>query len=54
MNVIITEAAYDDLLQIGRTIKHDNPVRAESFVAVLFDRCQSLGDMPRAYPLLDH
>ena len=52
MKVIITEAAYDDLLRIGRYIKHDNPRRAESFVAELHERCQRLGDMPRAWPLL--
>lgn len=52
MKVVITEAAYADLLQIGRWIKKDNPVRAETFVAELFDCCERLGAMPRAYPLL--
>lgn len=52
MKVIITDAAYADLLGIGREIKKDNPSRAETFVAELFDRCQRLGIMPRSYPLL--
>ncbi len=33
MKVILADAAYDDLLRIGRTIKKDNPTRAETFVA---------------------
>ena len=52
MKVVIAEAAYADLLQIGREIRKDSPIRAETFVAELFDRCQRLGAMPRAYPLL--
>ena len=52
MKVVITDAAYADLLQIGREIRKDAPVRAETFVADLFDRCRRLGTMPRAYPLL--
>lgn len=31
MKVIITDAAFDDLLQIGRAIKNDSPIRAETF-----------------------
>jgi plasmid stabilization system protein ParE len=54
MRVVVTEAAYVDLLHIGATIKEDSPARAESFVAELYDRCQRLGDMPRAYPLLPY
>jgi plasmid stabilization system protein ParE len=52
VKVVITEAAYADLLQIGRVIRQDNPLRAETFVAELFDRCQRLAIMPRAYPLV--
>ena len=52
MRVILTEAAYADLLHIGQTIKQDSPIRAASFVAELYDRCQCLGMMPRAFPLL--
>lgn len=52
MKVIVTEAAFADLLQIGRAIKDDNPARAETFVAELHDRGQRLAAMPRAFPLL--
>jgi toxin ParE1/3/4 len=52
MKVVISEAAYAELLQIGRWIKLDNPSRAERFVSEIYDRCQSLRDMPRAFPLV--
>ena len=52
MKVVVTEAAFADLLRIGREIQQDNPARAETFVAELYDRCQRLGMMPRAFPLL--
>jgi plasmid stabilization system protein ParE len=52
MKVILTEAAYADLARIGGTIRQDNPLRAESFVTELFERCKQLGDMPRSFPLL--
>jgi toxin ParE1/3/4 len=52
MKVVITDAAFADLLEIGRFIGKDNPRRAETFVSELYDRCERLGDNPRAYPLL--
>jgi toxin ParE1/3/4 len=52
VRVVVTKAALDDLLQIGRTIKTDNSQRAETFVSDIYDRCQRLGAMPRAFPLL--
>jgi toxin ParE1/3/4 len=52
MKVVITEAAFADLLHIGRAIRVDNPARAETFVDELYDRCQRLGAMPLAFPLL--
>jgi toxin ParE1/3/4 len=52
MKVIISDTAYTELLQIGRWIKFDNPNRAERFVSEIYDRCQSLRDMPRAFPLV--
>jgi plasmid stabilization system protein ParE len=52
VKVVVTEAAYFDLARISRGIAKDNPIRAETFVAELLDRCRSLGAMPRAYPLL--
>ncbi len=52
MNVVVSEAALDDLMRIGRAIAADNPLRAETFVTELYDRCRRLADMPRAYPLI--
>lgn len=52
MNVTITEAAWDDMLNIGRAIMRDSPVRAGTFADELYDRCESLGQSPRAFPLL--
>ncbi|WP_349958079.1 type II toxin-antitoxin system RelE/ParE family toxin [Rhizobium sp. ZPR3] len=52
MKVRITDAAWENMLHIGRWIKQDNPARAETFVRELYDRCEALEDMPRAFPLL--
>jgi len=52
VQVIVTEVALADLIRIGQAIRQDNPARAETFVAELYDRCRRLGAMPRAYPLL--
>ena len=52
MKVVITDAAFADLAHIGREIRKDSPRRAETFVADLYDRCQRLGAMPLAFPLL--
>lgn len=52
MKVVITEAALHDLGDISDYIAADNPVRAESFVDELIDRCESLADQPLAYPLI--
>lgn len=52
MKVIISDAAYTELLKIARWIKLDNPSRAERFVSEIYDRCQNLRDMPKAFPLV--
>jgi len=52
VKVVLTNAALDDLLQIGRVIATDNPQRAETFVSEIYNRCQRLAVMPRAFPLL--
>jgi toxin ParE1/3/4 len=52
MKVVITAAARSDLIEIGDFIQADNPDRAVTFVDELLDRCLSLADMPRAYPLV--
>lgn len=53
MIVLVTDAAWDDLYQIGNAIKRDSPRRAESFVEELYDRCREIGLMPKLYPLVD-
>ncbi len=52
MIVVIGEAALDDMLHIGLSIKQDNPARAASFVDELYQLCQETGFMPQAFPLL--
>jgi toxin ParE1/3/4 len=52
MKVVISETAYIELLQIGHWIKLDNPGRAERFISEIYDRCQTLRDMPKAFPLV--
>jgi toxin ParE1/3/4 len=52
MKVKISDTAFTELLQIGRAIKFDNPKRAESFISEIYDKCQSLSTMSRAFPLL--
>jgi toxin ParE1/3/4 len=52
MRVVISEAAYADLLDIGRAIARDSPGRAFSFVDELHERCKGLSTMAQAFPLL--
>ena len=52
MKVVITEAAFADMLSIGQFVMADSPIRAGSFVDELFESCQKLENMPRIYPLL--
>jgi plasmid stabilization system protein ParE len=52
MSVIFAPSAKLDLLKIGEHIKRDNPARAVSFVEELVDRCYTLTDSPRRYPLV--
>jgi plasmid stabilization system protein ParE len=52
VNVHITEEARADLERIGDYIAIDNPVRADTFVWELTNRCLALADMPRAFPLV--
>jgi plasmid stabilization system protein ParE len=49
--VVITEAAWADMLGIGRAIQRANPQRAASFVAELYERCNSLSQFPASCPL---
>lgn len=52
MRVVITATAKADLIAIGDFIKSNNPERAITFVEELLDRCYSLANMPRRYPLV--
>ena len=52
MRVVVTDAAYADLLAIGRAIRRDNPARALTFVDELYERCRQLAETPLAFPLL--
>ena len=52
MKVVVTEMAWAHMLAIGRTIANDSPLRAETFVEELYERCLGLGRMPNAYPLV--
>ncbi|RAI41508.1 type II toxin-antitoxin system RelE/ParE family toxin [Rhodoplanes roseus] len=52
MKVVVTEAAFSDLIEIGRAVARDDPTRAETLVSELYDRCRQLGATPRAFPLL--
>ncbi len=52
MRIVFTAAAKADLITIGNFIRLHNPERAATFIDELLDRCQSLTNMPRAYPLV--
>ena len=52
MRVRLSSEARQDLFAIGDYIARDNPPRAQSFVAELAAKCASLGEMPKAYPLV--
>jgi len=52
MKVIFAPTAKLDLLKIGERIRPDNPARAVTFVDELVDRCYTLTDSPRRYPLV--
>lgn len=51
MRVVLTAEAEADLERIGDHIAADNPGRAATFVRDLVQRCLSLADMPKAFPL---
>jgi hypothetical protein len=53
MKVVITNAAYAELLQIAHEIRKHSPARAESFVSELCDRCTSEPNnaTPRTLPV---
>ncbi|MES5044749.1 type II toxin-antitoxin system RelE/ParE family toxin [Rhizobium nepotum] len=52
MIVVLTDEAKTGLERIGDFIAVDNPLRAETFVGELLDRCLRLAEIPRAFPLV--
>ena len=53
MKIILTPAAERDLAAIGDFIAQDNPERAESFIDELVEKCASIADFPKRFPLVD-
>lgn len=52
MIVVITEEAEADLDQIASYVAERNPQGALKLIHELRDKCESLVDAPRAYPLV--
>ena len=52
MKVIFVKQAENDLEQIADFIAQDNPIRALSFIEELEQKCLSIGDMPKAFPVV--
>lgn len=52
MNVVFAPSAKLDLRGIAAWIGRENPERAAGFVEDLIDRCHTLAEMPRRYPLV--
>jgi toxin ParE1/3/4 len=50
--VVFTSEAEANLEAIADYIALENPSRAASFVQELVTRCETLADMPRAFPLV--
>lgn len=52
MIVVVTAEAEADLEQIATYIAEQSPAAALSFVRRLREKCESLADAPRGYPLV--
>lgn len=52
MIVVVTDEAALDLERIADAIALDDPERAITFIRELRVSCESLGEFPRAYPLI--
>lgn len=50
MKVRITDAAWENMLHIGRWIKDRSPALAETVVRERYERCESLGICPAPFP----
>lgn len=53
MKVTFTKQAENDLEQIADFIAQDNPVRAFTFICELEKKSLSIGDTPKAFPVVD-
>jgi toxin ParE1/3/4 len=52
MRVQISDHAAAELEEIGNFIAEDSPVRADSFILELLDRCFGLADHSLRYPVV--
>lgn len=52
MKVIFAPAAVLELQKIEERISKENPARAITFVDEIVDRCYTLTESPRRYPLV--
>ena len=52
MIIVISDEAEADLEKIGDDIAADSPQRAVTFVRELREKCETLVDAPRGYPLV--
>ncbi|MEP9373942.1 type II toxin-antitoxin system RelE/ParE family toxin [Mesorhizobium sp. KR1-2] len=53
MRVIFTDAAEREIEAIGDYVAEESPARALELVRELREKCLSLSDMPRRFPLLE-
>jgi len=53
VKVGLSTNAKNDLFEIGLFIAQDSNERSISFVRELRAACKAIGDMPRAFPLID-
>jgi toxin ParE1/3/4 len=53
MLTVFAKAAEQELEAIGDRIAANNPLRAVTFVQELRERCLSLPDMPKRFPLIE-
>ncbi len=51
MRIVFSPEALDDLASIAEWIARDNPVRADSFVDEIEDRCRSLASFSERFPV---
>ena len=50
--MLFTKQAENDLEQIADFIAQDNPVRALSFIQEIEKKSLSIGDIPKAFPIV--